>query len=323
MVKGVGGFPTSIAYGLSLGPSGFPFYAADTGGYIHSPPDKELWVRWAEQTALSTVMNVGDSSSQMPWEFTKDNGRDEEALNIYRIYARLHLRLFPYEWTYAKNIAVDGRAITRAFGLVHPEFGKHPSDVYFFGDDLLVAPVVTPGAVKRKLPLPPGDWLDWWTGEVQAGGTGGGEVEVTAPLAKLPLFVRRGAIVPLLRPTIDSMSPTTDPMRVDSFATDPGLLWVRVVPGADGAFKVYDGTSFTLRGGRIETKSGTVFVKGAMLELIGLKDAPPSVMLDGMALAKVDTEAALDAAASGWRHSNDTGGTVFIKVPGGSHAVAW
>src|SRR5262245_7586988 len=107
-VKGVGGFPASIADGLSLGPSGFPFYASDTAGYIHSPAPRELWIRWVEQTALSTVMNIGDASSEQPWDFTAENGRDEAALDILRTYLRLHMRLFPYEWTYAKNIAIDG-----------------------------------------------------------------------------------------------------------------------------------------------------------------------------------------------------------------------
>ena len=45
-------------------------------------------IRWFEQTALSTVMQVGDSSSQAPWEYTADNGRDDAALDLYRTYAR-------------------------------------------------------------------------------------------------------------------------------------------------------------------------------------------------------------------------------------------
>ena len=46
----------------------------DTGGYRHSPPEKELYIRWFQQTALSTVMQVGDSSSQPPWVFTGKSG---------------------------------------------------------------------------------------------------------------------------------------------------------------------------------------------------------------------------------------------------------
>jgi len=96
----VGGLPATVVYGLSLGPSGFPFLGTDTGGYRHAaPPDRELFVRWFQQTALSSCMQVGNDSSSMPWDF-EAKGKplyDEESLGWYRDYARLHLRLFPYE----------------------------------------------------------------------------------------------------------------------------------------------------------------------------------------------------------------------------------
>ena len=151
MYKSVGGLPAAMIYGLTVGPSGFPFYAADTGGYRHSPPDKELLTRWFEQTALSTSMNIGDSSSIAIWEFGQGTDYDQEMLDWFKIYARLHLRLNAYEWTYALNIKNDGRPITRAFGLVYPETGLHPSDVYLFGDHLFVAPVLTRNARTRDV----------------------------------------------------------------------------------------------------------------------------------------------------------------------------
>lgn len=100
----VGGLPASIIAGISLGPSGFPFFGADTGGYRHSPPDKELFARWFEQTALSSVMQIGNSSSTVAWEADAKTGYDAEMLGWYRTYTRLHLRLFPYVWTYAENL---------------------------------------------------------------------------------------------------------------------------------------------------------------------------------------------------------------------------
>ncbi|MEO5727231.1 MAG: TIM-barrel domain-containing protein, partial [Byssovorax sp.] len=145
----VGGLPASIVAGVSLGPSGFPFYGADTGGYRHSPPDKELFARWFEQTALSSVMQIGNSSSTVAWEADPKTGYDDELLGWYRTYTRLHLRLFPYAWTYAENLLHDGRPLQRPDGLVYPELGQHPSDEYLFGDSLLVAPVIERGATSR------------------------------------------------------------------------------------------------------------------------------------------------------------------------------
>src|SRR5262249_16683030 len=95
-ISGTGGLPTSLIMGLSVGRCGYPFYASATGGYRHAPANKETFIRWFEQSALGTSMEIGDASSETPWEFTADNGRDQATLDLYRQFARLHLRLFPY-----------------------------------------------------------------------------------------------------------------------------------------------------------------------------------------------------------------------------------
>jgi alpha-D-xyloside xylohydrolase len=321
-VVGVGGLPATIIMGVGLGPSGFPFFGADTGGYKHSPPDKELFVRWAEQTALSSVMNVGDSSSQTPWEFTPENGRDQEALDIYRTYARLHMRLFPYEWTYAQRIATDGRPIERPFGLQVPELGVHPDDEYFFGDDLLVAPVIARGATARDVLLPPGDWVDWWDGTPYTGGASVGAVTIGAPLGKLPLFARAGAIVPMLRPTIDAIAAATL-AGVDSFANDAGQLWVRVVPSSAAAsFTLWDGARIDAMPGTITLADGSVFHAGTVLELVRTAK-PVAVSANGVPLVERADRATLDGAPDGWTWEAATGGTLWIKVAAGAQNIQY
>ena len=145
--------------------------------------------------------------NDVAWEFEEANGFDQEMLDTYRLFTRLHLRLWPLAWSLAHAMLEDGRPLQRPFGLQHPELGMHPWDAYFFGDDLLVAPVVTEGARARIVPFPPGDWFDWWTGERIVGGV---DLEVPAPLDTLPLFLRAGGIVPMLRPTIDTLAPVLE-----------------------------------------------------------------------------------------------------------------
>ena len=317
----VGGLPASIIAGLSLGPSGFPFYGADTGGYRHSPPDKELFTRWFEQSALSTVMQIGTSTNDVAWEPTAENGFDQEMLDWYRIYTRLHLRLWPYEWTYAQRLAVDGRPIQRALGLAYPELGVHPDDIYLFGDHLLVAPVVERGQTEKKVFFPPGEWIDWWTGTRYAGAQ---ESVVPAPLGTLPLFVRAGGIVPMLRPTIDAILPTTDPARVDSYATTPGVLYVRVVPGEQSTFALFDGAEIgqSRSDSSIELSStdGAEFSHGVMFELIAVAK-PASVTDGGAPIAELASLADLEAAASGWFWEDAVGGRLWVKLAAGAHSV--
>jgi alpha-D-xyloside xylohydrolase len=318
----VGGLPASLAYDLNLGASGFPFYGADTGGYRESPPARETFMRWYQQTALSSVMQVGTGSSSVAWEFTNpDGGPDTELLDNYRVYTRLHLRLFPYEWTYAKQLSTTGRPITRALGLAYPEIGQHPSDTFLFGDDLLAAPVVTEGLRTRDVILPPGSWLHWWTGLRYEGGQ---TVTVDAPLTELPLFLRAGGIVPMLRPTIDAIAPTTHPDLVDSYATTPGILWARVFPGAESTFTLFDSTALTqsLTGGtlRLGYADGTEFAQGAVFEVVGFADGPTGVTEGGTALVQTADLAALEAATGGW-FWDLASGTLFVKVPAGTHTV--
>lgn len=318
----VGGLPASVIAGLTLGPSGFPFYGSDTGGYRHSPPDKETFTRWFEQTALSTVMQIGTSSSNVAWEFSAETGFDEEMLGWYRDYTRLHLRLFPYEWSYATRLREDGRPIQRALGLAYPELGVHPSDIYLFGEHLLVAPVVERGAREREVILPPGRWIDWWTGEAHDGEQ---TITVDAPLDRLPLFLREGGIVPMLRPTIDTLAPTTDPARVDSYATTPGSLHPRIAAGAASMFQVFDGAEIgqELQGSalKLSYRPGEEFAQGAVFEVIALGARPAEVSLGGAALAEVADAAALEAAASGWFFGDGAGGTAWIKVGPGAADV--
>jgi alpha-D-xyloside xylohydrolase len=318
----VGGLPASLVAGLSLGPSGYPFFGADTGGYLHSPPDKELFTRWFEQTALSTVMQIGNSASTVAWEPDAATGYDDEMLGWYRRYTRLHLRLFPYEWTYAHRLAEDGRPIARPLGLAYPELGVHPNDTYLFGDSLLVAPVLERGVVKREVTLPAGRWIDWWTGAIV---DGGGTIMADAPLDTLPLYLAEGGIVPMLRPTIATMRATKTPDTIDSYATTPGVLWARVAPGAKSTFTLFDGAEIGQEQGSggvtLSSKDGIEFKYGVMFEVVAMGAKPTSVSDGGAPLVEIGTLADLEKADSGWTFAPDLGGVVYVKVPAGEHAI--
>lgn len=320
----VGGLPASVIGGLGLGPSGFPFYGADTGGYRHSPPDKELFTRWFMQTALSTVMQIGNSASTVAWEADPATGYDEEMLGWYREYTRLHLRLFPYLWSLAHRIAKDGRAIQRPIGLVFPSLGVHPNDQYMLGDALLVAPVLERGKTSRAVIFPPGRWIGFFDRTTRFGAdVPGGTVDtVDAPLGVLPLYLRDGAIVPMLRPTIDTLSPTTTPALVDSFATSPGKLWVRVSAGDATSFDVYDGTrleqSMTDSTITLGITPGSVFREGAIFTVEGAPGAPTEITVDGTILKTSDLD---ELEAHPTSYAIDDAGRVLVHVQPGPHVV--
>ena len=307
--RATGGLPASLVIALSMGPSGFAFYGSDTGGYRHAPPDKEIFTRWFEQTALSTVMQIGTNTNDVAWELGGENGFDSEMLDWYREYTRLHTRLFPYQWTYAQRLVDDGRPIMRPFGLARPELGLHPAETYFFGDHLLVAPVMDYGARTRDVPLPPGQWIHWFTGEVLEGDR---TATVDAPLGLLPLFLEQGGIVPLLRPTIDTLAPVSDPAAVESYAADPGVLYARIFPGPASRFELFDGSAFEQEAGdslRVIWTAGGTFTQGAVVELLA-QGAPSSVTVGGATASEApDAESVTPGT---WFHD---GGSLWVGLP--------
>ncbi len=306
--KAVGGLPAAVVAGSSLGISGFPWFAADTGGYRHSPPDLETYQRWIQQSALSPVMQVGTNTNDLPWEFGEEKVKDEALIALYRRYARLHLRLFPTLWTLGQEARTLGRAIQRPLGFAHPELGVHPDDIYLLGEALLVAPVVRPGLSEREVPLPAGRWVDWWTGEVYEGES----ATVQAPIDRIPVLLRAGAMIPLLRATIDTISPVADPSLIDSFATEPNPLHMRVAPGPASTATLYDGTVLEhtpLENGlRLSKTAGEVFDEGLVVELFGVGTEPETV-IDGQ------------GKTPEWTFDADRAGTVTVILIGPSPMV--
>jgi alpha-D-xyloside xylohydrolase len=325
----VGGLPAALIKGLSLSASGFPFYASDTGGYKHSSPDKETFLRWLEANTISAAMEVGDASGVTPWEYAgADHYNDATVLTDYAKYALLHLRLFPYAWTYAKNLATTGRPLLRPFGLAFPQLNKHPDDQFMFGDSILSAPVVEVGKTAKHVVLPPGVWFGWWDGQPHDGGTAGTEFDVPADLHTLPLFLAAGGIVPMLRDNIETLSPVAAGSAIESYANDAGVLWARVAPGSNKtSFKLYDGTELGQQSGSGQVAltytpgPSAVFGHGAMFEVISAPSVT-SVMNGGTALTQQASLEALKTASEGWFRSTDTNGTLWIKVASAASITA-
>ena len=155
------GLPSVITAGITAGMSGYSTWGPDiiSDGY-----DRELWMRWAEFGALTPVMR------DHPWsrpKFSVDLWHDPGTIALFRRYAILHSALLPYFATYAAEAHRTGVPILRHLVLEYPSDPRSATAEYEYllGESLLVAPVIEPGAVTRKLYLPAGDWVNYWTGE--------------------------------------------------------------------------------------------------------------------------------------------------------------
>lgn len=213
--RSVGGLPSAISRGLSLSLSGYPFYGSDIGGFRGFPTTEAL-VRWAEYAALGTIMQLGGGGkSHNPWDAALF---DPAAEAIYRRFAQLHIQLNPLLWTLAQRAARDGTPVTTPASFAT---GCQCDDATFLlGDNIVVAPVIEPGATTRTVVLPIGEWMDSTTGEIVVG-DGVTSRTVPAPLGELPRWQRRGTLTPMFARAADTVLPATAP-GVTSYA-DPAF----------------------------------------------------------------------------------------------------
>jgi alpha-D-xyloside xylohydrolase len=317
---GDNGLPGVIVAGQSAAMSGYAIWGHDIGGYQDtnfsvSPAD--LFMRWAQFGCFSPIMQMHRQVAremQYPWRY------GQQALDNYRIYARLHTRLFPYIYTYAKQASSEGLPIVRPLVLLSQDdantFGlRH---VYHFGDELLVAPIVQPNSASRQVYLPRGGWIDFWT---NARHSGGQTITWTDhDPSHIPVFVREGAIVPMLMNDVETLC-DADYVNSASVRTLDGALRFLIYPAGTSRFTMFDGTDIRCMASEAGI-SVTISAQPRPMMLQIQTNAPLSVTRDGVALTQAATQTAFDAAGNAWR-ADTLSQAVFVKFDhgGGSTTI--
>ena len=154
----------------------------------------ELYTRWLQFgvfNPLSRAHHEGDNAAE-PWLF------GAEAEKNCRAAIELKYQLFPYIYTYAREAHDKGLPLMRALLLEYPNDPQTFSvdDQFFFGKELLVAPVVKKGAQSRKVYLPEGEWIDFNDGKTMYEGEQ--TISYKTPLSRIPIFVKKGSIIPMM-----------------------------------------------------------------------------------------------------------------------------
>ena len=192
-------YRASILAGLSAGLSGITVWGWDIGGFSGDVPTVELYLRSAQMACFCPLMQyhselhgAAENRDRSPWNVAERHG-DRRALDIFRFYAKLRLRLMGAIYDDATFLSADGRPLMRYPALEYPDahdFLSQDPFAYLFGRDLIVLPVVEKGAVTREARLPPGGWVDFWSGSRLDGLQ---RLNVPAPLERIPVFIRDGS----------------------------------------------------------------------------------------------------------------------------------
>jgi alpha-D-xyloside xylohydrolase len=249
-----------VSTGINFVASGMPYWSTDIGGWQYLPgvhvPERpplldasdardnighyddypELYVRWFEYGAFQpNFRSHGSRKHNEVWSYGK------QAEPILEKYLRLRYELMPYIYSLAHMTNETGAPFMRGLFM---DFGDDPrvadiGDEYMFGPALLVAPVTEQGRTSRRIYLPAGtEWYDFWTNERFHGGQ---TITAAAPIDRIPIFVRAGAILPL-------------GSAVESTNEQQKIAKVKVYPGADGTFTLYrdDGATYEYEKGVFE-----------------------------------------------------------------------
>ena len=299
---GPDGLAGVVIAGQSAAMSGFAIWGSDIGGYqdgasIWSSTPLNLFERWTQFGALSPIMQMHRqirSNRQYPWSF------GDESTSNYRFYAQLHTALFPYLYTCAQQCSTNGLPIIRPLVLVN-QADTNTYEIlhsYLLGNDFLVAVVVTNLATTRTVYLPAGNWYDFFT---QQKFSGGRNIPWSNPnLTRMPLFVREGAIVPMISTNVLSLCDTAY-VGNSGLVTWDGSLQFLVYPTTNSSVTVYDGTCLHCQ----TTGSDLTLSLSSEPRLVTLKilsHEPSRVERDGVTLARFAGTAGPTGAEPGWQY---------------------
>jgi len=281
------------------------FWTSDTGGYNKDAPNHdELYIRWLQYGTflpITEFFSGKNTKGRFPWLF------DKEAQSNFKFYTQLRYRLLPFRYSNAQ-IAYHETPVKYPVRFVS---GTKDEIILGNGDsEMLVAPVHVQGARTRQVRLPAGAaWMDYWTGKVLDGGS---SRTIDAPLDKVPIFVKAGAIIP--------MGPKMH--YVDEKPTDPMTL--DIYPSAKSSYTLFedDGVSDDYQQGKfartrfaceLVAADGIVDIGAAqgdydgklshrtyILEIHRKAAALQRVSRDGAPLPQLASQAAFDSAEQGW-----------------------
>ncbi len=262
-----------VPAGLSFSLTGNPNFNTDIGGFFcnsyntrgpgsapRNPQFQELYVRWMQYGLFCPVFRShGADAPREIWQFGK---KGEPVYDAIEKQIRLRYRLIPYLYSTAWQVTSNNESYLRP---LFSDFAADKrvwniGDEFMFGRSILAAPILDPQYTEEKIIredamtgwdrkkesgdrsqetvvdwtatktatkyLPKGtQWYDFWTNKLYKGGQ---TITLETTFDRVPMFVRAGSILPL----------GPEMQYVGEKAWDN--LEIRVYPGADGSFTLYE-----------------------------------------------------------------------------------
>jgi alpha-glucosidase len=263
---------------------------------------------------LMRTHTAWDTKDQEPWSY------GSEYTTINRSSIELRYKLLPYLYNAMHEASVSGIPPLRPLVFDYPDDGNFTFNATEFmcGEGLLVAPVLWPGVFTRSITLPEGVWYDYGTGKRFQGGK---RVEVEAPVDKIPIFAKAGAVIPTQQVLQFSDQAPIDPLTFSIFLADSARYEYYE---DDGRTFDYQKGVFAERTIRLARKDGQLLVtigevrgtyrypdRSLVVQLVGLDQAPVVVKVAGEEVPKFS---GLESRSKGWRYE-PVSKMLLVKMP--------
>ncbi len=189
-----GGLKPQVEISLQMGLQGLAYMHSDLGGFAGDYKDSELYTRWLQYGVFQPVFRTHAQSDVPPepiyW--------DEKTKSIAREFIKLRYSLTPYLYTMVYENTTKGIPLMRPLFYESGDTSliSNKSN-YLWGDNFLVSPVTEKGVKSWKATLPAGNnWYHFFTGQKYRGGH---EVEVPVTINEIPVFVKGGSFIPMVK----------------------------------------------------------------------------------------------------------------------------
>ena len=205
----------------------FGYWGHDLGGHQQTGPnDGQIYLRWMQYGVFTPVFRTHATN----WEGIERRIWKYDNFQQLLQTVKLRYALMPYIYTAARQAYDTGVSICRPLYYEWPEANNAYlfEDEYMFGDDILVAPVVTKagadGMTVRRTWLPEGKWFDVCRNQVVAGNR---ILTDSYTMEEIPYFYRAGSVIVNYPPVMN-------------LNKRPDRLILKVVPGANGETSLYE-----------------------------------------------------------------------------------
>ncbi len=305
---------------------GYSYWSHDIGGHQPGKVDGELYSRWIQFGTFAPILRTHTTKNadaeRRIWAYPKPYS------DIMKDSFVLRYAMQPYIYTESRKTYDTGVAFLRPLYYDYPEAKEayEQKGEYIFGDNMIVAPIVTPADATSHLStksiwLPKGEWVEWFTGKQL---TGPATVERNFTEAQIPVYVKAGSILPQQPPMSYTGEKPVDPLilEVFPFSKDQHSSSYRVYEdssmGENYQHGEYAFTNVEVKHSR--TREFSVSIAAAEGSYPKMPTArayevrlwsaaePSAVTIDGKKVA-----AATDASAVGWRYDK-TKAQVIVRT---------